>query len=255
MLYISYIFLITLLKFKLVVSETSFNANELTIYSTKPPKSLPSVKQRNYQSNYKKERPRAPKHLKLGVIVESNTANHNDYGPTLAEAFQAIRSTLSILQNDDYLLQNTEIVVIEKLVPSGNIFKAIESACEIGQKGASGMIVVAGCTMSLTLRAYAESMKIPTMVTHTCECSIEPQEDRNLEQTIAITTSKSNSKPASDLIMYGSYWFRMGSGYTKILNDCLATLVVQESIKQVLFYADEKSFPHRAVVKFYMRYY
>ena len=73
---------------------------------------------------------------------------------------------------------------------------------------------------------------------------VEPNEEKNLEQTIAITSKSSSRQPASEIIMYGSYWFRMGSGYTQVLNDCLAILMVQEGIRQVLFYADENSFPH-----------
>ena len=186
-----------------------------------------------------------PQHLKIGVLTEYGADNTK-----INEAIYAMRSTFSIIQDDPSILPDTELVIFEQNVPQANIFKALESACLLGQKGISGIIVVAECSMSLTLRAYAESMKIPTMVVHSCECSVEPSEERNLDQTIAITSSQtSNTKSASDIIMYGSYWYRMGAGYTKILNDCLATLIVQEAIRQVLFYTDGNSFPHRVVEK------
>ena len=115
-----------------------------------------------------------------------------------------MRSAFAIFQDDPTILPDAELVIFEQNVPEANIFKALESVCSLGQKGIAGIVVVAECSMSLTLRAYAESMKIPTMVVHSCECSVEPSEERNLDQTIAITSSQASStKSASDIIMYG----------------------------------------------------
>ena len=157
-----------------IIKDGKITINDFKVDTTKYPRlSSRSVRKRTNAG-------KAPVHLKLGILIETKIINYENPNiqnddPKMAEILYAIRSSLEILQEDDSILDNSEIIVFEKQIPTGNIFKAIDSACELGQKGIAGIIVVADCGMSLTLRAYAESMKIPTMLAQTCECSVEPR--------------------------------------------------------------------------------
>ena len=183
-----------------------------------------------------------PMSITIGVIIERETQEQLAYKRTkfkIDNAIHALQVSFDIFQDSKFVLEKTTIKVIERRISPENVFHAVQAACELGRQGISAYVVIASCSVTVTVRKFAESLKLPVMVVHTTECNIQTSTVLSLEQTIAM----SRKKQASELVKYGKYWFGIGSEYTRTINEAIAALVSYEGINKILFYTDSNQWP------------
>lgn len=188
----------------------------------------------------------APNVIRIGVLIEENTEDKHVFSkPSFltSDALRAIKASFEIFHAFPDLLPKTNVRTVERYVKTDNGFNALMSACELAKEGIAAFIIVAGCTVSVTLRSYIESLRIPTLLIHTTQCNIQASTIFSLEQTISITTNIMKRKGTADIMNYGNYWFGVGSGYTKTVNEALTALISYEGVTRVIFYTDSLQWP------------
>lgn len=188
-----------------------------------------------------------PNIVRIGVLVENISRDgHTFQKPTYetSDAMRAIKASFGIFQNFEDILPNTNLQTVQRYVRTDNGFDALQSACELSKEGIASFIVVAGCTVSVTLRSYIESLEIPTLLIHTSQCNIQSSVTYSFEQTIAAAKNTIKRKGGAAQIMnYGEFWYGIGSGYTKTMNEALTALVSSEGVTRIIFYTDSIHWP------------
>ena len=189
-----------------------------------------------------------PAYIRFGIIIEKdkNDGSNEPFArPSFKtmDAVRAVEAAFKIFIDTPNILPQTKIKTVTKYVKTDNGFDALKVVCELAKEGIAGYIIVAGCTVSVTLRSYTESLKIPTLLIHTTQCNIQASTIFSLENQLGLTTQVMQKKSTTDIMSYGNYWFGIGSGYTRTTNEALSALIYNEGVKRVVFYTDSLHWP------------